>query len=182
MGLESSRLNLLGSLRAWGEDVAALETMLADHPVENSVVLIDDLGDAALATRGWIEDAIAEARQLAAVEPGPELSEAGRQALPKIHRSLQAATESCLTRLGTANCDYELRRLSRIRGGEWSAWIQAVRKALATHARPICAVGAALLECWCDLLDRTASPMGVRQTVTIYQANRTIEPVGAEQN
>jgi hypothetical protein len=180
MGLESSRLKLLGSLRAWGDDLAGLETMLADHPVEDSVVLIDDLGDAVLETRGWIEDAIAEARQLAAIEPGVQLTEGGRQALPKIHRSLHAATQSCLTRFGAAHCDYELRRLARIRGGEWSAWIQEVRKALATHSQPICVVGAALLECWCDLLDRAGSPLGVRQTVTIYQADRINQPVGAE--
>ncbi len=64
MGLESSRMNLVRSLQEWRKKLAILDAVVAEHPAQDSVALIDGLSDLVLEVRGRLEDALSESEPL----------------------------------------------------------------------------------------------------------------------
>jgi hypothetical protein len=130
---------------------------------------------------GQVEDALAAAALLAAVEDGPHLAERARTLLPSIHRALHRAIFHDLLNLASPSHASELARIARLRGGEWASWVRAIRPALANCLRIVEPAHSALADCWHDLFPHGMPwPASVHQIVNIAHRDPSLAPGNLE--
>jgi hypothetical protein len=181
MALETSRLRLVRHLHDAAEKLAGLETIVGDHPDEETPALVDRLSEVVLDAHGRVEDALSEARQLVSDETGKPLVEIARTALPSIHHAMHRAIFDCLLNLAAPTNSAELARIARLRGGEWTAWVGVIRPALADSVRVLEAAHATIGDCWSDLFEQPATfTGGIRQIVNICHRDSSLTPANFE--
>lgn len=178
---ENSRQRLVASLREASEALAGIEATVGDHPMGETPALVDLLDEAVLDAHGRVEDALAAAAGLAAVDGGAQLADTARASLPVIHQALHRAIFDGLLQLSAPGNSSELARIARLRGGEWAAWVRVIRPALAGCVRVLEPAHSALADCWCELLQRAAPwPAAMHQVVNICHRDPALSPAAME--
>ncbi len=157
MSLESTFESLRHALTGLQETVSALHVTIAeDKPVHGSSVLVDKLDNLVIELLSTLEEAdvhVAEAlrgRKLAQLEQA-------RRALCEAHSLINRFTAQYMGEVSTYDQIARLLAMGRERGREWREWSLEVKTAIERCTRPAKATADALLECWGDLVQRSAS-------------------------
>jgi hypothetical protein len=125
-----------------------------DRPRRGEAVLVDLIADAALVSRGWVEESLRAARQAQQAVERPADLEAARQAIGTCQERFGRVAMRLLGELLAYEQVDMLTRLGRERGGEWSSWAGTVRTALERCRQPLLDANQGLFECCQELVER----------------------------
>jgi hypothetical protein len=154
MALEKIFGELPDSIRKLRDSMLGLQlTIREDLPLEGSVVLVDQFGDAVDDSLGWLEDSLAAAVEAQKYAKPPFDIDRARRALANCQEQFHRMEQ----RFGSDLISYEklkdLTGFGRSRRGEWPGWVKSVRKGLDECRRPIENVSEALLACWQEIAE-----------------------------
>lgn len=184
MTLETASKELGAQLQTLREEIIGLRTTIReDQPMEDDTVLVDMFGDAADDMMGWLEEAMATARDgQQAAERQLDLDRAWR-ALTTCQQQF-SQIEYRLFDLLSYDRLAPLMRFGRQQGGEWQAWTSSVKAALDHCQSPIYDVSEALFRCWQEIGERagltsvSVQATNIGQQITVPEG-RDMAQVGA---
>jgi hypothetical protein len=163
VAVETAFARLTRGLEALRDALEELGVATEEYrPLEGDAALVDVLTDAALVSRGWIEEALQAART-------GERNAARRDELARARRALVLGQERysrVAQRLFSDLLSYDrvdmVARLGRERGGAWAAWAKGVREALDRLRQPLFEVDQALFACSQALAERSVPKITVQ--------------------
>jgi hypothetical protein len=143
------------------DDATALRlAAVEDVPAGEQVKLIDDVGAAAAALAGWVEETVTSAAAVVEGARHPDDTARVRQALIDCGEHLEHVAEQFADQLSGTNRTDELTALARRGGREHHAWVATIRHAVDRAQSSAWAVQFALTACWRELAERATAGDG----------------------
>ncbi len=137
-------------------------TVIEDHPLQNVVKLVEDIGDTVEALLGSIRELCEAAQKTQSAVEYPMDSEAARRSLAACHTNFQKVTERYFSELASYEIVDEIITLGRARRGEWQVWATLVKDTINKGQQALLATNHTLFECW-----QALSESVVRQAISV---------------
>jgi hypothetical protein len=176
MALEAAFKELCTNLHKLHEGLIGLRTtVVEDKPLCGDIVLVDVFGDASDDLLGWLEEALADAREGQQATTHPVDLDRARRALTTCQERFNRISQRFSSDLVCYERIAELTRFGRKRGGEWRAWAASVKQALDRCQQPLYALSQTLFRCWQEIAERVGMTSVSVQATNIGQQNTVPE-------
>jgi hypothetical protein len=163
---QHARTELIGVVdELWSAVGELVLITLEDAPLPSDLAAVDDLVDHVSELQGNV----ATCRDLLL----PDVPRVSASALAELQHELAAATYQYWNGIRAYEAVAELRRATRARGGEWTAWFGSVQESAARCEAHLWAAELACHVAWSELVENALPALPDQQTTHSEQARRT---------
>jgi hypothetical protein len=181
VALEATFEDLTSQLRKLRDILRGLSlTTGEDRSEGEAAVLVDRMNDSVVELAGWLEDALAAAKNAdEGLRQSLDLNRARRQ-LTTSQESFQKLSETFFSELLSYDRMSELVQFGNEHGRQWMAWTSTVRQGLEGCRPQLEVVARAYFRCWQEIAERVGTSSVSLQATTIGQQITATLPAAKE--